>query len=160
MMKIILAFMLTLSTFMMNLTHPLPLGLMILIQTIFICLITRIVTFSSWMPLTMFLVMVGGLMIIFIYVTSVCSNKKFNKKKSKLSLFFILISILMIYNQSFMINFFDTVQLKDNFNFEFFKLFMPVNLSSSMFIFLYLLIALMIMINLLSKSKGPLRKKY
>nr|YP_010744972.1 NADH dehydrogenase subunit 6 [Trioza frangulae]WET58372.1 NADH dehydrogenase subunit 6 [Trioza frangulae] len=160
MVKIILSFMMILSSIMMNFLHPLPLGLMILIQTILICFITRILTFSSWMPLTMFLVMVGGLMIIFIYVASVCSNKKFNMIKTKLYLFYTFIPLVIIFNQSLPINFFDSIQLSDNFNFEFIKLFMPVNLSSSMFMFLYLLIALIIMVNLLNVSKGPLRKKY
>nr|YP_009501993.1 NADH dehydrogenase subunit 6 [Trioza anthrisci]AWU49074.1 NADH dehydrogenase subunit 6 [Trioza anthrisci] len=159
MLKVSLMIMMTISVMMSKLQTPLSMGCLLLIQTILTCIITRFLTMSSWIPLTMFLVMVSGLMIIFTYVTSICSNNKF-----KLLNFNPTISIIFISSIIFMFNFyfhnFDNYQLKDMFNNEFIELYTPMNIFSSLFMFIYLLIILIIMINMLYNNKGPLRKKY
>uniref|UniRef100_UPI0030FE1436 NADH dehydrogenase subunit 6 n=1 Tax=Egeirotrioza xingi TaxID=3132083 RepID=UPI0030FE1436 len=158
MLKNCLMLMLTISIFMMNMTSPISMSSMLLIQTIISCVVARMLTYSSWLPMTMFLVMVSGLMIIFMYITSITSNNKFKLINWK---FYILIFILiMLYTPKLINKPLDNLYLKDVFNNEFMKLYLPVNIFFSIFMFIYLIIALIIFINLMNKSSGPLRMKY
>nr|WNH42599.1 NADH dehydrogenase subunit 6 [Neoperla tangana] len=68
----ILSFTLTL------ITHPLAMGLTLLTQTLIICLTTGLMTRSFWFSYILFLVFLGGLLVLFIYVTSLASNEMFS----------------------------------------------------------------------------------
>jgi len=145
-----------------NLIHPISLGIILFIQTIITCSITRLLLSSCWISSTIFLVIIGGLIILFIYITSICSNKKFLFKKLNLTQIVILIFItliIFIYQHPISITI-ETFNLKDLPNLEFLKLFLPINILSSNFMFIYILIILIIIISILPLTKGPLRKKY
>nr|YP_009501967.1 NADH dehydrogenase subunit 6 [Psylla alni]AWU49047.1 NADH dehydrogenase subunit 6 [Psylla alni] len=142
-------------------SHPISFGIILLLQTILISICSRMITQSSWIPLTMFLVMVGGLMILFLYITSICSNKKPHFLKPKFSqLAFLSISMGLIENYQYLFLMNENINLKDLHNMEFIKLFLPLNTFSSNFMFLYLLVMLIIMIEMMTLNKGPMRKKY
>uniref|UniRef100_UPI0030017EF7 NADH dehydrogenase subunit 6 n=1 Tax=Perlodinella shennongjia TaxID=3111799 RepID=UPI0030017EF7 len=74
---IILISSLLLSLIFMQMKHPLAMGLMLLLQTICICLMTGFTTQSFWFSYILFLVFLGGLLVLFIYVTSLASNEMF-----------------------------------------------------------------------------------
>lgn len=52
-------------------------GLVLLIQTFLICLITGIFSKTFWFSYVLFLVFLGGILVLFIYVTSLASNEIF-----------------------------------------------------------------------------------
>nr|YP_010021596.1 NADH dehydrogenase subunit 6 [Paurocephala sauteri]QOL10537.1 NADH dehydrogenase subunit 6 [Paurocephala sauteri] len=145
---------------MLNLKHPLLFSMFILCQTILTCIYTRFLMKSSWLSMTIFMMMVGGLMILFIYITSLSKNMKFTKINFTKMMPYFIISIFLssFYPQFNYSN--ENMQLMDIFNMEMYKIFCPMNIKSSIFMFLYLLFMLIIMINLLKYEKGPLRKKY
>nr|AXF37433.1 NADH dehydrogenase subunit 6 [Perlodes sp. YZD-2018] len=66
-----------LSLIFTQMKHPLAMGLMLLLQTICICLMTGFTTQSFWFSYILFLVFLGGLLVLFIYVTSLASNEMF-----------------------------------------------------------------------------------
>nr|AVN67406.1 NADH dehydrogenase subunit 6 [Elliptorhina javanica] len=72
---------LTLSTiisFMFTqMNHPLAMGLTLLIQTILIAMITGLMSHSFWFSYVLFLIFLGGMLVLFIYVTSLASNEMF-----------------------------------------------------------------------------------
>lgn len=79
--------------------HPLNLGLILLTQTFLVCLIAGVNSKSFWFSYILFLIFIGGLLILFIYVISLISNEKFKSVKFKLSkviFVFFLISLLII----------------------------------------------------------------
>nr|WJW73928.1 NADH dehydrogenase subunit 6 [Copestylum sp. ECU3] len=80
-----------------QMNHPLSMGLMLLIQTILICLITGLMTKSFWFSYILFLIFVGGMLILFIYVTSMASNEMFSLSMKTIILMTILMTILFIY---------------------------------------------------------------
>nr|YP_009502019.1 NADH dehydrogenase subunit 6 [Trioza remota]AWU49099.1 NADH dehydrogenase subunit 6 [Trioza remota] len=160
MLQTLMIIMVILSAMMPLMSTPLSMGMLILIQTIMICSITRTISLSSWLPFTMFLVMASGLMVIFTYVTSICSNNKFSFMSMKLLFFAPLIFLWLQKMPHLKVMFNDNLQNKDLFNHEFIKLYTKLNIFSSFFMFIYLLIILIIMINLLCLNKGPMRKKY
>nr|YP_009501941.1 NADH dehydrogenase subunit 6 [Livia junci]AWU48984.1 NADH dehydrogenase subunit 6 [Livia junci] len=159
-MKLNLMVMLFMSSIMSNVNHPLLLSMMVMIQNVMVCLYMRFMTSSAWIPLTMFLVIVGGLMVIFMYTTSICSNIKFNKLNLTKSFIYFLLIFIMLPPEFYPMNNNENIQLMDLFNTEMYKLYLPINLMSSLFLFIYLLMALLIMISMLNKEKGPMRKKY
>nr|ANZ03458.1 NADH dehydrogenase subunit 6 [Drosophila suzukii] len=85
----------TTSIIFLNMIHPLALGLTLLIQTIFVCLISGLMTKSFWYSYILFLIFLGGMLVLFIYVTSLASNEMFNLS-IKLTLFSSLILFMML----------------------------------------------------------------
>nr|AMX74014.1 NADH dehydrogenase subunit 6 [Scydosella musawasensis] len=57
--------------------HPLSMGLMLMINTILISISTNLMNWTSWFSYLLFLIMVGGMLILFMYMTSIASNHKF-----------------------------------------------------------------------------------
>nr|UPX88418.1 NADH dehydrogenase subunit 6 [Taeniopteryx nebulosa] len=68
----------TLSVIFTQMNHPLAMGMMLLLQTLMICLLTGLTTQSFWFSYILFLVFLGGLLVLFIYVTSLASNEMFS----------------------------------------------------------------------------------
>nr|QEL51241.1 NADH dehydrogenase subunit 6 [Pterostichus oblongopunctatus] len=91
-MLLLLSFSMTII--FMFLKHPLSMGLILLIQTLLISMISGLFSYSCWFSYILFLVMVGGMLVLFIYMTSLASNEMFNFSM-KMSMFIIL-SMLMI----------------------------------------------------------------
>uniref|UniRef100_UPI00300227E1 NADH dehydrogenase subunit 6 n=1 Tax=Mesyatsia karakorum TaxID=3111802 RepID=UPI00300227E1 len=67
-----------LSIIFTQMSHPLAMGMMLLLQTLVICLLTGFMTQSFWFSYILFLVFLGGLLVLFIYVTSLASNEMFS----------------------------------------------------------------------------------
>nr|YP_009139051.1 NADH dehydrogenase subunit 6 [Cacopsylla coccinea]AKE49766.1 NADH dehydrogenase subunit 6 [Cacopsylla coccinea] len=161
MIKILLFISILNSSVIMISTHPISFGVILLLQTTLLSICTRMLLNSSWIPLTMFLVMIGGLMILFLYITSICSNKKptfIQPSFYQMTLMFLVWIFLKNFEIPVFMN--EFLNVKDFCNMEFIKLYLPLNIFSSNFMFLYLLVMLIIMIEILSLNKGPMRKKY
>merc|ERR1739838_23170 len=60
-----------------RLVHPLAIGLALLFQTILICCTTGLSNLSFWFSYILFLIFLGGILVLFIYVTSLASNEMF-----------------------------------------------------------------------------------
>nr|AHG53593.1 NADH dehydrogenase subunit 6 [Drosophila yakuba] len=84
----------TTSIIFFNMIHPLALGLTLLIQTIFVCLLSGLMTKNFWYSYILFLIFLGGMLVLFIYVTSLASNEMFNLS-IKLTLFSMFILFFM-----------------------------------------------------------------
>nr|NP_976149.1 NADH dehydrogenase subunit 6 [Tricholepidion gertschi]AAO40213.1 NADH dehydrogenase subunit 6 [Tricholepidion gertschi] len=65
------------SVLITQINHPLAMGLTIIIQTILICLITGMMLPSFWFSYILFLVFLGGMLVVFIYVSTLASNETF-----------------------------------------------------------------------------------
>nr|YP_010895311.1 NADH dehydrogenase subunit 6 [Verrallia virginica]WJW73902.1 NADH dehydrogenase subunit 6 [Verrallia virginica] len=76
--SIIYSMILTSSFIFMQMNHPLAMGLTLLVQTILISLITGLLTKSFWFSYILFLIFMGGMLVLFIYVTSLASNEMFS----------------------------------------------------------------------------------
>nr|YP_010895012.1 NADH dehydrogenase subunit 6 [Caliprobola speciosa]WJW73525.1 NADH dehydrogenase subunit 6 [Caliprobola speciosa] len=66
------------SFIFMQMNHPLSMGMLLLIQTVMICCITGLMTKSFWFSYILFLIFIGGMLVLFIYVTSLASNEMFS----------------------------------------------------------------------------------
>nr|QWQ55635.1 NADH dehydrogenase subunit 6 [Ocellarnaca sp.] len=61
-----------------QLNHPLTMTLIIMLQTLLICSFTGFISQSFWFSYILFLVFLGGMLVLFIYITSLASNEMFS----------------------------------------------------------------------------------
>nr|YP_010454701.1 NADH dehydrogenase subunit 6 [Epeorus melli]QZZ23877.1 NADH dehydrogenase subunit 6 [Epeorus melli] len=69
---------LTVGFTFLSMTHPLAMGLILLCQTLLISLMTGLLAPTFWFSYVLFLVFLGGMLVLFIYVTSLASNEMFS----------------------------------------------------------------------------------
>nr|ALO77288.1 NADH deshydrogenase subunit 6 [Scraptia sp. SCR02] len=165
MLMILFLMNLSLSMIFMLLSHPLSMGLILLIQTLLISLITGSFSLNYWFSYIIFLILVGSMLILFIYMTSIASNEKF---KFKISSIFIMISSMMLIMTGLwsltsginMINT-DLIPLTKNsiLSTSMIKyLNFPSNLILA-FLIIYLLLTLIAIVKITDFKYGPLRLK-
>nr|YP_009971848.1 NADH dehydrogenase subunit 6 [Olenecamptus bilobus]QNH68735.1 NADH dehydrogenase subunit 6 [Olenecamptus bilobus] len=154
------------SIYFLFLNHPLSLGLIIILQTILISFTTGLMAYNYWFSYIIFLIMIGGMLILFIYMTSVASNEKFklSYKLILLTSFFLLFLSILIFMDFFFfnLNFIDNL-INQNSYFNF-KLSLnkfinwPLNLNFYLMV-IYLLITLIMIVKITNIKSGPLRQK-
>nr|AXY66776.1 NADH dehydrogenase subunit 6 [Lymantria albescens] len=177
MIKMLSMFIINISLLMLFINNPLSMGLMILIQTFLICILSGMMIKTYWFSYILFLVFLGGLLVLFIYVSSIASNELFltsNKLKMFL-MFFIIISIFSFVNSfnnnlfmnfsinSDMINLFNynNLLLNSNFNkINLNKLYNNQTFMMMMMMMIYLFITLIAVVKITNIFYGPLRSKF
>nr|YP_009485866.1 NADH dehydrogenase subunit 6 [Limbodessus palmulaoides]AVZ66438.1 NADH dehydrogenase subunit 6 [Limbodessus palmulaoides] len=160
------------SMIFLFMNHPLSMGINLLIQTIIISIIMIMFSLSSWFSYILFLIMVGGMLILFMYMTSLASNEKFkfSTKIFTISLIFMFIMMLMKIDPLF-INMLsktsNNMELLNNMN-----LLKNENLNSlnsmynkpnhiiTIMMINYLLITLIAVVKITKFNSGPLRQMF
>nr|QBC73154.1 NADH dehydrogenase subunit 6 [Bayerotrochus teramachii] len=74
--------------------QPLTLGLCVMLMSLFSCILIAFCV-SSWFGYVLFLIYVGGLLVMFAYVSALAPNSFFSGFKS-LVLFFVVVMVLML----------------------------------------------------------------
>lgn len=152
--------------------HPLAIGLILLIQTFLICLIIGLIIKSFWFSYILFLIFLGGLLVLFIYVTSLASNEIFSFSRKiifNITFFYIIFIIFFIINDKLiLINYLKNFEIsKINNKASFFlenrlilnKLYnFPTNIISIILI-IYLFFTLIAIVKITNIFEGPLRPK-
>nr|YP_010036172.1 NADH dehydrogenase subunit 6 [Oberea diversipes]QQW46700.1 NADH dehydrogenase subunit 6 [Oberea diversipes] len=155
-----------LSMIFVFLTHPLSLGLILLLQTIIITLITGSMSLNYWFSYILFLIMIGGMLILFIYMTSIASNEKFKFSMNLMIMFSMMITIfsILIFIDFYFFNkpmITELIYQPNNYHFNLsLNKFInwPMNLIFLMMI-IYLLITLIMIVKITDIKNGPLRQK-
>nr|QUB07173.1 NADH dehydrogenase subunit 6 [Sagra femorata] len=144
--------------------HPLSMGASLLINTILTSIITSTMNVNSWYSYILFLIMVGGMLILFMYMTSVASNEKFKFSIKITVMIYIIamISMLTIYNNyvySMLENLMMTeMTLKLDESIKFSKFMNTPNMTMMMVMISYLLITLIMVVKITNMNKGPMRQ--
>uniref|UniRef100_UPI0030FE1206 NADH dehydrogenase subunit 6 n=1 Tax=Pintara bowringi TaxID=2866487 RepID=UPI0030FE1206 len=163
--------MIFITILMFFLKHPLAMGFMILIQTIMICLISGLYLNTYWFSYILFLTFFGGLLVLFIYVSSVASNELFQFLfKNKLLMLFLLLLLFMItfillnnnlnlIFDSFKLNKFYNyiILINNNNNINLTKLYNEQTYLLMMMMIIYLFITLVAVVKITNIFHGPLR---
>nr|YP_003162795.1 NADH dehydrogenase subunit 6 [Ramulus hainanense]ACH78291.1 NADH dehydrogenase subunit 6 [Ramulus hainanense] len=147
---------------MMNITfimmkHPLSMGVIIIMQTIIIALTTGMMFKTFWFSYILFLMYVGGMMVLFIYMTSLMPNMMFNFKKTSLMMiiFIMMMAMFTKYEQNMMNN--DMTMYFNNNNMLTKMYSTPANMSTIMLVS-YLFFTMITIYKITDSNKGPLRK--
>nr|YP_009407618.1 NADH dehydrogenase subunit 6 [Maja crispata]ASF62435.1 NADH dehydrogenase subunit 6 [Maja crispata] len=155
-----------LSLLFTQLHHPLAMGLILLFQTILIAINLGIYTYSFWFSYILFMIFLGGMLVLFIYVSSLASNEIFSFSASS---FMVILTLSLILFFLFM--FLDPLMTSSNSNLP--QVSMNLSFSSTpltimwiygssimyftLFIILYLLLTLIVIVKITNLFKGPLR---
>nr|YP_006460144.1 NADH dehydrogenase subunit 6 [Papilio bianor]YP_009025096.1 NADH dehydrogenase subunit 6 [Papilio syfanius]YP_010485984.1 NADH dehydrogenase subunit 6 [Papilio dialis]AEI26112.1 NADH dehydrogenase subunit 6 [Papilio bianor]AGG19621.1 NADH dehydrogenase subunit 6 [Papilio bianor]AHH24451.1 NADH dehydrogenase subunit 6 [Papilio bianor]AHN95407.1 NADH dehydrogenase subunit 6 [Papilio syfanius]UVW82143.1 NADH dehydrogenase subunit 6 [Papilio dialis] len=173
MLKMFFSLLIIMFSFMMLfLNHPLSMGLMILIQTLIICLLSGMLINSYWFSYILFLVFLGGLLVLFIYVSSVASNELFNMNFFLKNIMLFLLTLSLFFSFSYMynlnwLNLSFNYEMKNMMNFFiFFNNENKINLSKlynnqthllMMMLIIYLFITLVAIVKITNIFFGPIR---
>nr|YP_009544125.1 NADH dehydrogenase subunit 6 [Cosmoscarta dorsimacula]AZJ53300.1 NADH dehydrogenase subunit 6 [Cosmoscarta dorsimacula] len=157
------------SSLFMNMKHPLSMGFMLMIQTTLSCMLNGMNSYSYWFSYILFITFIGGMMVLFIYMSSIASNEKF-KFSIKLLLMILTMSMLMM----LMINT-DPNMIIKNINSEtlsflnsknnnkemssIMKMFNFPSMMISMMMIMYLLFTMISTVKITNIKEGPLRMK-
>nr|AZZ89099.1 NADH dehydrogenase subunit 6 [Paracatonidia sp. SX-2018] len=76
--------------------HPISLGTILMTQTILVCLMMTEVSKNSWFAFILFITIIGGLMIMFMYMSSIASNEMFKPMNLTIMMMITLLIITMI----------------------------------------------------------------
>nr|QAY82089.1 NADH dehydrogenase subunit 6 [Endoclita minanus] len=172
MMKMFISVLLILfSTIMFFLNHPLSMGLMLLLQTFMVAFISGMLINTFWFSYILFLTILGGLLVMFIYVASIASNEMF-KFNPNLLMFYLIILMIMfimifIFNNLYTLNMNINKELSIFYNkMIFFNNENSINISKiynnqsyflTMMSIMYLLITLFAIVKITNINYGPLR---
>nr|YP_009935693.1 NADH dehydrogenase subunit 6 [Macrosoma conifera]QNS38636.1 NADH dehydrogenase subunit 6 [Macrosoma conifera] len=174
MMKMFLSMMIMMiSIFMYFMNHPLSLGLMIMIQTFLTCLLSGMLINTYWFSYILFLIFIGGLLVLFIYVSSIASNEKFKISIFNNIMLTMMIFFICVFSSFFFINKLNWMNFSLNYEMnKFFNMFLffnnenKINLSKlynkqtylmMMMMMIYLFISLVAIVKITNIFFGPLR---
>nr|YP_009632255.1 NADH dehydrogenase subunit 6 [Paralithodes platypus]ASS30841.1 NADH dehydrogenase subunit 6 [Paralithodes platypus] len=152
----------------MRVSHPLSAGLILLIQTTLVAVASGTLNKTFWFSYILFLIFLGGMLVLFIYVASLASNEQFT-----IDINFFLMSFIIVVLVFFLLIIYDPIilsnkmlmmssSLMNEYKFSSNSLFnSPIyNLPSAFFTFFiisYLLLALLVVVKIMKSSSSPLR---
>nr|AVN67600.1 NADH dehydrogenase subunit 6 [Anallacta methanoides] len=143
--------------------HPLSFGMILLMQTVLITLISGNMTQNFWFSYILLLIFIGGMLILFIYVTSLASNEMIYMSTKMiissmiilpLIFYFMKNNVYFMQNQETM-NFMTT---NNNMNYSLMKIYNQPTSIITIMLALYLFLTLIAVVKIINIFKGPLRK--
>nr|YP_010531317.1 NADH dehydrogenase subunit 6 [Mileewa amplimacula]UXX17576.1 NADH dehydrogenase subunit 6 [Mileewa amplimacula] len=141
--------------------NPMSMGILLLIQTMIMTMFMNKMLMSSWFSMITFLMMMGGLLILFTYMSSIASNEKF---MFNINLVMIFIMIMIIFSDEMILK----DQIKENemlLNSKTFeqmsmmKLYNKKSMFMSILMMIFLLFTMIVVTKIVKHFEGPLRKK-
>nr|YP_010882216.1 NADH dehydrogenase subunit 6 [Stheneboea repudiosa]WID87130.1 NADH dehydrogenase subunit 6 [Stheneboea repudiosa] len=156
-MKMMLTINMMMNLLFILLKHPLSMGMIIILQTTLISMMTGMMYKSFWFSFILFLMFVSGMMVLFIYMTSLIPNMMFsmNMKMMMVMMSAITMSYLMKKPNMMMNN--DIMKNEQTTSILINMYTNPMN-SYMMMMALYLLYTMITVFKITEVSKGPLRK--
>nr|UZZ43672.1 NADH dehydrogenase subunit 6 [Micrasema sp. XG-2021] len=154
------------NTKILQMSHPLLITILLVMQTSLITTMIGMISQTFWMSYIMFLTFIGGLLVLFIYVSSLTSNKILNFNKNYLMIMITFMFCIMIFplnknfinlemikfmNFSFFTNLENNLFLSNFYNMN--EMYMTIMMMS------YLLMVLIITIKIINLKHNPMRIK-
>nr|YP_009236844.1 NADH dehydrogenase subunit 6 [Telchinia parrhasia]AMJ17308.1 NADH dehydrogenase subunit 6 [Telchinia parrhasia] len=161
-----------LCLFMFFTNHPLAMGMMILIQTLLTCTLAGMLIDTYWFSYILFLIFLGGLLVLFMYVSSIASNELFkinfmNKILFSISISYALIISFYLMNNLSWMNFYFNEEMNNflnnifffnnEYNFNLSKLYNEQTYFLTFLLIIYLFITLIAVVKITNIFFGPLR---
>nr|APX40769.1 NADH dehydrogenase subunit 6 [Galeruca macchoi] len=167
-MLMFIPMMITISFMFIFMNHPLTCGLMLLMQTILISLMSSLLSLNYWYSYILFLIMIGGMLILFIYMTSIASNEKFkfNFNMTIMLMTSLIMMLLFLFLDQFYSNLMNQIidmkylDFNQNLYFSMMKYFNFPNYLIMIMMIIYLFITLIATVKITNFSYGPLRQMF
>nr|QSD57215.1 NADH dehydrogenase subunit 6 [Tachypleus gigas] len=148
-MIIMLMLYLSFTFFIIN--HPIMMILNLIFLTILSSLLTTLFMKISWFSYTLFLIMLGGMLVVFIYITSLAPNESFKLSINTLTLMSITFPLtLLMYNNMFH-------HKPSTFKSSIMNMFSSLSLLTTILLVSFLLITLIAVVKISKISQGPIQ---
>nr|URX53069.1 NADH dehydrogenase subunit 6 [Comatermes perfectus] len=161
-MKTLMMISALMSIMFTQMIHPLAMGMILLLQTMMMCLISGIMHQSFWFQYILFMVFIGGMLVLFIYVTSLASNEMLSLSNKLLLLMMAAVPVMILMKEWMMMNNKETMShemmMMNEITATTSKLYNQPNGMLTILMALYLFMALIVVVNITNISKGPLRQ--
>nr|YP_009468950.1 NADH dehydrogenase subunit 6 [Changeondelphax velitchkovskyi]AVC55491.1 NADH dehydrogenase subunit 6 [Changeondelphax velitchkovskyi] len=148
------------------LNHPISLGTMLMIQSMTTGLFTILLTKNSWYSMILFITFSSGLMIMFMYMSSISSNEKF-KWSMKIFIMLLILMIILFVTKMDTIFLFKNKWMEKKIFFqenEEKKTILKILTTKKVYLLIsvttLILLVLMSISNLINSFEGPLKKTY
>nr|AYM85022.1 NADH dehydrogenase subunit 6 [Petamella prosternalis] len=153
-----------------KLNHPMSMMMFIILQTFLIGLMMGTLMESFWLSYILFLTFLGGMLVLFIYITSIASNEMFKPSSNTMILTtFIwgtIMLMLTIMDKTMFMEFFKNTETMNNDNLINFqemtmslmKLYNNPTFIVTMMMMIYLFLALLAVVKITNINQGPIRK--
>nr|AIY61851.1 NADH dehydrogenase subunit 6 [Cephalotermes rectangularis] len=160
MMKLLMSMSTVTSLMFTQMKHPMAMGLMLLIQTTMVCLISGTMYSSFWFSYILFMIMIGGMLVLFMYMTSLASNEMFSPSNKMLTAALMLMPVLLfimptVTNNKEM-NVHDTM-MENEITTTTTVMYNQMMGTMTTLLVLYMLLTLIVVVNIINVTKGPLR---
>nr|AQP26353.1 NADH dehydrogenase subunit 6 [Microtermes sp. C TB-2017] len=159
-MKILMSTSMMTSLTFTQMKHPLAMGMMLLIQTTMMCLMSGMMYKSFWFSYILFMIMVGGMLVLFMYMTSLASNEMFSPSNKMIMTALLLLPALTYLMPSPINN----KEMTEHNNMTENEITMTTTVmynqmmgTMTTLLVLYMLLTLIVVVNIINVSKGPLR---
>nr|QXT44112.1 NADH dehydrogenase subunit 6 [Alyscotermes sp. CAM159] len=141
--------------------HPLAMGMMLLMQTTMVCIISGTMYSSFWFSYILFMIMIGGMLVLFMYMTSLASNEMFSPSNKMMSITLMMMLPLMfmmpnVINNKEM-NMHNSMMENDILTSTTVMYNQMMGTMTTLLV-LYMLMTLIVVVNIINVSKGPLRQ--
>nr|AKF02248.1 NADH dehydrogenase subunit 6 [Oxya hyla intricata] len=153
-----------------KLSHPMSMMLFIIFQTLLIGLMTGTIMESFWLSYILFLTFLGGMLVLFIYITSIASNEMFQLKSitimSTVILWTITMFMFIIFDKMMFLDWLknsETMNMSLSINYQemtmsLLKLYNNPTFIITMMMMIYLFLALIAVVKITNINQGPIRK--
>nr|YP_003331377.1 NADH dehydrogenase subunit 6 [Apatides fortis]ACM45060.1 NADH dehydrogenase subunit 6 [Apatides fortis] len=162
-MKIMLT-LLMISTWFVIASHPLTLALIMIINTVAMAIYTGWLNMSYWYSFMLFMIMIGGMLVLIMYMTSIAANEPFDRPW-KFLMIMTMFMTLMIITDSLNLNL--NINTQDSFhsyssilNLSLNKYINPNHISIIILMINYLFVTLIAIVKITNIKYGSLRQKF
>nr|UPL65930.1 NADH dehydrogenase subunit 6 [Helopeltis sp.] len=163
-MLFFLSISMTMNILFMNFTHPMSMGFLLIMQTIMVAMISGMIMKTFWLSYMLLITMTSGMLVLFMYMSSIASNEKFKTSSKMLISFILLLMMITMYmflslkEKMVMNNYLgmEMFPLKSSEMYDLIVLF-SINKSITIMLVIYLLFTMIVISFIVNKSEGPLR---
>nr|URH16694.1 NADH dehydrogenase subunit 6 [Cavitermes tuberosus] len=140
--------------------HPMAMGLMLLMQTTIVCIISGTMYKSFWFSYILFMIMIGGMLVLFMYMTSLASNEMFSPSNkmimAMMTMMPILLYIMPTVTNNKEMNAYETMTENETTTTTTVMYNQMMGTMTTLLV-LYMLLTLIVVVNIINVSSGPLR---
>nr|QJD07218.1 NADH dehydrogenase subunit 6 [Ghauriana sinensis] len=140
--------------------NPMCMGLFLFIQTFLAILYINMIMLNSWFMMISFLMLIGGLLILIMYMNGIASNKMFTLNIN-FSLILMIMLILMMLNDDFINSYMmkenDNLMNEEKLNLSFMKIYNFKSMFITIMLVIYLLLTMISVSKCVKINEGPLR---
>lgn len=153
--KLIIIFSILVRSILIKANNPIMIVIIIILQTVTVCLILWLKISSSWFSYILFLIFMGGLIVLFIYICRLASNEIFSIKIRLIEILtiFIITIVIVYYNKRII------YESNINYSIYIFNILTKMNIFPVILTIFYLLFTLVVVVKISNKKIGPIRAK-